>query len=161
MKINSNYINDYKILIQTTDLQKDYQEFIKFFRGLRTFLAGSMTDYKFTGNIVENGMDYSYFQFTDDELQSKGLKIVISFVHKEFVYEMWLSGMNRKIQCKYHSLLSNEKCKYELSKDPNKVDYIIKDKLVDDINYEKYDRLVQDIQTNIDKFIKDVRTLVL
>ncbi len=119
-----------------------------------------MTDYKFTGNIVENGMDYSYFQFTDTELQNKGLKIVIAFVHKEFAYEMWLSGMNRKVQCKFHTLLSNKKCKYELSNDPNRVDYIIKDKLVEDINYEMYDRIVQDIQTNVYEFIKDVKSLV-
>ena len=53
MKINSKYINEYKRLMQTTDLQKGYQEFIKFFRGLRTYLSGSMSKYKFTGNIVE------------------------------------------------------------------------------------------------------------
>ncbi len=59
MKINANYINEYKKLIQSTNLQKGYQEFVKFFRGLRTYLSGNMSDYKFTGNIVENNMDYS------------------------------------------------------------------------------------------------------
>jgi hypothetical protein len=160
MKINSKHINEYKQLMQTTDLQKDYQEFIKFFRGLRTYLSGSMSEYKFTGNIVENGMDYSYFQFTDTELQSKGLKIVIAFVHKEFVFEMWLSGMNRKIQCKFHTLLSNKKCKYELSKDPNRVDYIIKDNLIDDINYEEYEKLVECMRANIIEFTNNVKYLV-
>ena len=160
MNINSKYINEYKRLMQTTDLQKGYQEFIKFFRGLRTYLLGSMSEYKFTGNIVENGMDYSYFQFTDTELQSKGLKIVIAFVHREFVYEMWLSGMNRKIQRKFHTLLSNKVCKYELSEDPNRVDYIIKDNLVSDINYEEYDKLVEDIKANIIEFEKNIKSLV-
>jgi hypothetical protein len=160
MRINSKYINEYKRLIQTTDLQKGYQEFIAFFRSLRTYLSKSMPEYTFTGNIVENGMDYSYFQFTDTELQSKGLKIVIAFVHKEFVYEVWLSGMNRKVQSKFHTLLSNKKCKYELSKDPTRVDYIIKANLIHDIDYEKYEKLVESIQTNINEFIKNVRVLV-
>ena len=71
MKINSNFINEYKKLVKSTNLQKGYQEFIKFFKGLRSYLSGNMTEYKFKANIVENNMDYSYFQFIGSKLQSK------------------------------------------------------------------------------------------
>ena len=160
MKINSKYIDEYKRLMQTTDLQKGYQEFIKFFKGLRTYLAGSMLEYKFTGNIIENGMDYSYFQFSDTELQAKGLKIVIAFVHKEFSYEMWLSGMNRNIQSKFHAKLSSAECKYELSKDQNRVDYIAKETLISDIDYVTYDKLVETMKANVIDFTKNMKCLV-
>lgn len=146
--------------MQTTDLQKGYQELIKFFRILRTSLSASMKKYKFSGNIVENNMDYSYFQFTDAELKDRGLKIVIAFVHKDFVYEIWLSGVNRDIQSKFHLLLKNKKCNYEFSRDPSKIDFIIKDRLVDDVDYEKSDKLIETIEVNSEKFIKNVKDLI-
>lgn len=160
MKINANYINEYKKLIQSTNLQKGYQEFVKFFRGLRTYLSGNMSDYKFTGNIVENNMDYSYFQFTNDELQSKGLKFVIAFTHNKFEYEVWLSGINRKTQINYHGKLSKAKHKYTMSPDPNRFDYILKDKLFDKVNYNDCEKLFDDAKNNIQVFAKKIAKLV-
>lgn len=66
--INTNYIEEYKKIIQTTNLQRGYQELIKFFRYLRNYLQKEMTNFNFTTNIVENNMDYSYFQFTNENL---------------------------------------------------------------------------------------------
>jgi len=156
MKINSRYINEYKKLLQTTNLQKGYQEFIKFFRGLRIYLAGNISEYKFTGNIIENNMDYSYFQFTNNELQAKGLKFVIVFVHSKFEYEIWLSGMNRKTQVSYHHKLSNMKHAYTMSLDPSRFDYILKDKLFEETNYDNCEKLFDVARNNIVVFIKKV-----
>ena len=71
MIINKKYINDYKELIRTTNLQKGYQEFIKFFRYLRSYLEKEFSGYAFSGSIVENAMDYSYFQFTQQRAESE------------------------------------------------------------------------------------------
>ncbi len=160
MKINSNYISEYKKILQSTNLQKGYQEFVKFFRGFRTYLAGNLSEYKFTGNIVENNMDYSYFQFTNDELQSKGLKFVIAFTHNKFEYEIWLSGMNRKTQISYHDKLSKAKHAYTMSPDPNRFDYILKDKLFDEVNYDDCERLFDSAKNNIQAFAKKISMLV-
>lgn len=160
MKINSNYINEYKKILQSTNLQKGYQEFIKFFRGFRTYLARNLSEYKFTGNIVENNMDYSYFQFTNDELKSKGLKFVIAFTHNKFEYEIWLSGMNREIQINYHGKLSKTKHTYTMSPDPNRFDYILKDKLFDEVNYDDCEKLFNTAKNNIQVFAKKIAKLV-
>lgn len=160
MKINSNYINEYKKILQSTNLQKGYQEFIKFFRGFRTYLADNLSEYKFTGNIVENNMDYSYFQFSNDDLQSKGLKFVIAFTHYKFEYEIWLSGMNRKIQINYHSKLSKAKHKYTMSPDPNRFDYILKDKLFDELNYDDCEKLFNTAIKNIKVFSEKITKIV-
>jgi len=160
MKFSSAYIYDYRRLIQTTDLQKDYKEFLRFFRFLRIALSEKMKGFKFSGNIVENGMDYSYFQFSNTQFQKMGLKFVLAFVHKQFVGEIWLSGMNRKIQGKYHSLLQDNKYGYELSKDPYRVDYIIKDMLFEDVYDQEFDKLVGDIETKVQKYIQNVADLV-
>lgn len=160
MKINSKYIKEYEYLMKTTNVQKGYQEFLTFFKGLRSSLSQRMSGYTFTGMIVENAMDYSYFQFTDTQLKSKGLKIVIVYVHKESCYEVWLSGVNRKVQSTYHALLGSKKCTYVLSTDPKRVDYIVKDICIDDIEYEQYDKTVERIQTRIEAFIKNVKAFI-
>ncbi len=84
MEVNKEYINEYKKIMKTTNIQKGYQELIKFFRYLKIYLEKELKEYTFAGNIVENSMDYSYFQFTNKKLKSNGLKIVIAFVHKVF-----------------------------------------------------------------------------
>lgn len=126
MKFDQKLLMNYKTLLQTTDLEKSYQEFIRLFRFIRIELEKNMTQYKFQSNIVENGMDYSYFQLTDEELKKTGLKIAIVFVHKTFQFEVWLSGYNRKVQCKYYELFKDDENIFLSCNDPKKNDYILK-----------------------------------
>lgn len=156
---NGEYINEYKRLIQTTNLQKGYQEFIKFFRNLRTYLQKEMPEYTFTGNIVENNMDYSYFQFTNDLLKSKGLKIVIAFVHADFDYQIWLSGINRETQHKHHEYLKDQSHPYVLTGNPSKTDYVLKMQLIADCNYNDIEGLLKTIKENALEFINEVERL--
>jgi hypothetical protein len=156
---NGEYIDEYKRLIQTTNLQKGYQEFIRFFRNLRTYLQKEMPEYSFTGNIVENNMDYSYFQFTNERLKSKGLKIVIAFVHADFVYQIWLSGLNREIQRNYYKVLQGTNHPYILTNNPTKTDYILQTQLVDECNYDDIEGLLKTIKENALEFINEVERL--
>ncbi len=160
MKINTGYINEYRKILQSTNLQKGYQEFVKFFRGIRTYLAVNLSEFKFTGNIVENNMDYSYFQFTNDELQSKGLKFVVAFTHNKFEYEIWLSGMNRKTQINYHGKLSKAKHTFTMSPDPSRFDYILRDRLFDEVNYDDCEKLFDTAKINIQAFAQKITKLV-
>lgn len=159
MKVNKEYIKSYKEIIQTTDLQRGYQEFIKFFRYLRIYLEKEFKEYTFTGNIVENNMDYSYFQFTNKELKIKGLKIVIAFVHNKFNYEVWLSGFNRNIQNEYFNTLKNKHQNYILTNNPNRTDYILKANIIANYDYDNLDELLKEMKTSIAEFINDLKTL--
>lgn len=125
MQFDSTRLKHYQDLLQTTDLIESYQEFIRLFRFLRIELEKELPQYKFQGNIVENAMDYSYFQFTTPDLKNKGLKLVIAFVHRTFSFEVWLSGYNRKYQCETHALLSKREQPYFLGTHPAKQDYIL------------------------------------
>lgn len=155
MVVNEKYINEYKKLITTTNLQKGYQEFIKFFRYLRNSLQKEMIDYKFTGNIVENNMDYSYFQFTDEILKGKGLKIVFVFVHKEFKYQIWLSGVNRQEQIKYFNICEKN-MKHGLTTDPAKTDYIVSKDVETEFDYDNLEKVINSLKKEIYKFIYDI-----
>lgn len=98
MNIDSELLSRYKNLLETTDLQRSYQEFIRFFRLLRRELEDHLPDYKFQSDIVASTMDYSYFSFTHPQMRSRGLKFVVVFVHASFRLEIWISGYNRKFQ---------------------------------------------------------------
>jgi hypothetical protein len=158
-QINGEYINEYQRLLQTTNLQKGYQEFIRFFRNLRTYLQKELPEYTFTGNIVENNMDYSYFQFANEDLKSKGLKIVIVFVHAEFSYQIWLSGLNREAQRKHYDYLKDKSHHYTLTANPNKTDFILKMPLVSECNYNNMEELLMTIKANAVAFVHNVKRI--
>ena len=61
--------------MQTTNIQESYQEIIKFIKHIRANLVIQMDDYDFSSKVVENQMDFSYFQATKKALKEKGLKI--------------------------------------------------------------------------------------
>lgn len=159
MKINKEYINEYRKIMQTTNLQRGYQEFIKLFRYLKIYFEKELKEYTFTSNIVENNMDYSYFQFTNKELKVKGLKIVISFVHKEFDYEVWLSGFNRDIQNKYFKILEEKNHKYTLTNDPNRTDYILKTNIISNYDYDNLEDMLKQMKNSVTEFINDLTNL--
>ena len=148
ISININYIEEYKNIMKNTNLQKGYQEIIKLFRYLKIYFEKEMPEFKFTSNIVENNMDYSYFQFTNDKLKKNKLKIVFVFIHKEFKFQIWLSGINRNIQNIYKNT------KYNLSINPNKTDYILSKDL--NLNYNDLKQSLIYLKKEVYSFINDI-----
>jgi hypothetical protein len=159
MKFNQDYLETYATLLKTTNLQKGYQEFIKLFRYLRIELEKEFSSYSFSGNIVENGMDYSYFQFTNEELKAKGLKIVIAFVHSNVSFEVWLSGYNRKCQCDYYEKLKSEKLKFILNHQPSRIDYIMKLPINNIVDLSDSMGLLHVMKENIAIFLEYIQSI--
>ncbi|HIT36656.1 MAG TPA: hypothetical protein IAC30_08250 [Candidatus Faecousia intestinavium] len=126
MNFNAGLLESYKNLVQTTSLADSYREFVRLFRFLRAQLEKEMPDYQFQGNIVENAMDYSYFQFSDQALKSRGLKIVVVFIHKQFRFEIWLSGVNRSNQKRFHDLLAGQYGPFLPAENPERMDFILR-----------------------------------
>lgn len=121
--IDGKLLSRYKNLLETTDLQRSYQEFIRFFRCLRTELEDQLPDYKFQSDIVASAMDYSYFSFTQPQLRANGLKFVVVFVHASFQLEIWISGYNRNFQSFWSKQLDIP-FPFIPSVDPSHTDYI-------------------------------------
>lgn len=126
MKFDSELLEQYHTLLQTTELQQGYREFVQWFRYLRSELERQMPAFRFQNSITENAMDYAYFSFTSPELREKGLKLVVAFVHKTFCLELWLSGINRGAQCRWASRLRDCPMPMELSQDPAATDYLLR-----------------------------------
>ena len=126
MNFNPALLDTYRTLLQTTDLQKAYQEFIRLFRFLRNDLERQMPDFRFQSSITENAMDYAYFSFTNPALKEKGLKLVVAFDHKDFQLEVWLSGVNRTAQCRWSERWNTCPQPMELTQDPNHTDFVVR-----------------------------------
>lgn len=153
MDFNKTYLKIYENLIKTTDLKKGYQEFIRLFRYIKVELQKEFPTFSFSGNIVENGMDYSYFQLVNETLKNNGLKVVISFIHSDFNFEVWLSGYNRKWQIKFYEKLKNQGLEYELNHQPSKLDYIIKLPLNRSIDFSDGNALVVALKESIENLL--------
>ncbi len=134
MKFDTQKLNVYRDVLATTQVQQGYQEFIKLFRYLRMELEKELEGFSASSSIMENRMDFAYFQLFSTQLKEKGLKVQIIFVHEEYQFEVWVSGYNRKIQCDYYKYLKDMKMKYTLTKNPERTDYIIKSSLSKDID---------------------------
>ena len=126
MDFDPTLLETYRTLLQTTDLQKAYQEFIRMFRFLRNELERQLPDFRFQSNITENAMDYAYFSFTNPGLKEKSLKLVVAFDHKNFRMEVWLSGFNRTAQCRWATYLKACPPPMELTRNPNHTDFVVR-----------------------------------
>ena len=126
MNFDSTLLETYRTLLQTTDLQNAYQEFIRLFRFLRNELERQMPDFRFQSSITENAMDYAYFSFTNPALKEKSLKLVVAFDHKNFRLEVWLSGVNRTAQCRWAKQRSVCPPPMELTQEPNRTDFVVR-----------------------------------
>jgi hypothetical protein len=159
MDIRFDYIREYAAILRTSPLQRDYREFVKFFRRLRVYLEKELPQFRFTGGITENGMDYAYFQFTDAAWKREGLKFVVAFVHGSFSLEVWLSGMNRETQARLHRQLQKSGSPYELSPDPNRFDYIVKEVVLTEGDFSGGDELFGRIRERVLRFADGAKRL--
>lgn len=126
MQFDQALLETYRTLLQTTNLQKAYQEWLRMFRYLRTTLEQQLPDYRFQSSVNENGMDYAYFSFTGSLLKEQGLKLVAVFIPERFQLEVWLSGMNRAAQCRWASRLGPCPPPMEQSEDPACTDCLVR-----------------------------------
>ena len=160
IKANSKYINEYKKIIQTTDIQLGYKELINSIKHLKSYLQKEMKNFIFSKNIVENNLEYTYFHFTNKELKSHGLKLVLVFTHKEFKFEIFLSGVNRQKQINFFNDIKDKKIKYILSNNPSKTDYVLKYEINNNFNYETIEEISIDIYSDIQEFTKYILLLL-
>lgn len=76
----------------------------------------------------------TFFQFTSQALKSRGLKIAVVFLHRQFRLEVWLSGVNRSSQKRWFPLLATKDCPFLRTENPERSDYILRTPLPEDWN---------------------------
>lgn len=150
METNHQLLKMYKNLIQTTQIQECYQYIMKLIHDIYTILKNDLNTFQFSNKVIENNMNFSYFQLTNPQLKKQGLKIQIIFIHQSCQFEVWLSGYNRHIQQQYYQKL-NSKCPFQLCENPQKNDYIVKIPIIKDITIDDTQDVINEIKLHIEK----------
>lgn len=126
MQFEQDSFREYKRIMETTNVQKCYRQILKLIRYISSELEKEMPEYTFMGRVVENQMDFTYFQVTRESLKEAGLKIQVVFLHSTCEFEVWISGYSKKIQCSYYERLRYTECPFEMCANPERNDFIIK-----------------------------------
>ena len=157
MALFQEHMADYKNQLQKGSIQKAYQGLMAYTRDLRSHLENQYPDHHVPSNIYYGYMDMTYFSFFPGSLKERNLKAGIVFQHEEFRFEVWLFGVNKKVQSKYWQMIKDSSWeKYDLSPTPKSFDHIIRHVLIEDPDFSDLDALTEKIERGTLDFIKDV-----
>jgi hypothetical protein len=155
-----NHMNKFKKMLQKGDIQKAYYGLMEYIRSLKLHFEKNFPEYP-VSDIYYGYMDMTYFSLFPEELKRRKLKIALVFTYDTYLFEVWLSGMNRKIQEKYWELIKKSGWeKYHLSPDPLGLDYVLDHVLVEDPDFSDLDALTRQIEEGTMAFIKDVEGFI-
>lgn len=162
MQFEQDSFREYKRIMETTNVQKCYQQILKLIRYISSELENEMPEYTFMGRVVENQMDFTYFQVTRESLKEANLKIQVVFLHSTCEFEVWISGYSRKIQCSYYERLRYTECPFEMCANPERNDFIIKTVVRKTITTDAPEAIIDEIKRKIvelEEYIKKYQRL--
>lgn len=151
MEFNDQLFLEYQHLVSTTSIQAGYQQILQLIKYIETNLENDMPGYTFMGRIVENQMNFSYFQLTNPKLKTQGLKIQVIFKHRTCQFEVWLSGYNRKIQQKLYPLLPPITTPFILCDSPQSEDYLLRVPIETTVIAQHLASIIAQIKTYIEQ----------
>jgi hypothetical protein len=155
-------IDEYRKQLEKGAIQEAYRGLMEYIMGLRTHFMKKYPHSIESGSIYYGYMDMTYFSVFPKSIKDRKLKVPIVFLHEEFRFEVWLSGVNRQVQEKYWELIEESKWnKYKLvSQEGKGVDSIIEHILVDNPDFSDLDALTQQIEIGTLKFFQDVENFL-
>lgn len=147
-------IKEYTEQLAKGQIQQAYKGIMTFMSGLSGYLQSRHPDYAVSA-LYYGYMDMTYFAFTPLAIKELKLKIAIVFLHEECRFEVWLSGMNKKIQAHYIDRLRAKGIdKYKLSQPLPGVDSIVESIIIDQPNFANTDELMKEIEIKTMEFIE-------
>jgi len=154
-------INEYRKQLQKGAIQEAYRGLMEFILGLRTHFIKTYPDYFVSGGIYSGYMDMTCFSVIPKSIKERKLKIAIVFLHEEFRFEAWLSGVNRQVQTQYWELIKETGWgKYRIVPQAKGVDSILETILVGEPDFSDLDALTNQIECAALKFIQDVESFL-
>ncbi|NOH03495.1 MAG: hypothetical protein HND47_16795 [Chloroflexi bacterium] len=155
-------IAEYKKQLEKGAIQEAYRGLMEYMMGLKTHFMKKYPDYVESGSLYYGYMDMTYFSIFPKSIKDRKLKIPIVFLHEEFRFEVWLSGVNRRVQDEYWKLIKDSKWnKYKLvSQEGPLVDSILEHIVVDNPDFSDLDGLTRQIEKGTLKFIQDVENFL-
>ena len=134
MTFDRNLFVEYKRIMDNTMIRSCYRQVMSLIKTIASVLEERLPAYRFMKRIVENQMDVTYFQLTNEQLKDRGLKIQVVFVHETCEFEVWMSGYNP----------------FLVSTDPARDDYIVKAVIKNKMTDADAESIVSEMQLKIE-----------
>jgi hypothetical protein len=149
----------YREQLQNGAIQDAYKGLMEYILSLKTQFKNRHPEFAVPANIYFGYMDMTYFSIVPEALKSRGLKIAIVFLHREFRFEVWLAGVNKDVQADYWKRISDSGWdKYRLVPTLKGADSILEHVLVENPNFIDPDALTNQIEQETLRFINEVES---
>jgi len=145
MKTIKEVVKEYNKQLQKGEIQLAYRGIMAIISKLNIALRIKYPDYN-VSSVYLGYMDMTYFAFTKAELKRRNLKVAIVYLHQKNSFELWLSGINRKVQGEYISIFKERKIGYKLSESEPGVDSILEKEILVDPNFDDFQALIDLIE---------------
>lgn len=152
--MDKQFFIEYKELMKTTNIRECYRRVISLIKHTRSRLETDMNTYSFMNRVVENQMDFSYFQLTNNPLKESGIKIQVVFIHESCTFEIWGSGYNRSVQKRLYNNISTLPISFYLCDNPEKNDYVLRKVLNADFTTDDDETIIAEIKNGIEELYR-------
>jgi hypothetical protein len=150
-------MTEYRKQLEKGSIQKAYKGLMDYFMYLRMHFNKKYPNYFATGTLYVGYMDMSYFALFPKSLKDRNLKIAIVFLHEQFRFEVWLSGVNKQVQGKYWKLFKESNwTKYPIVSTTKNADSIVEGILVEGPDFSDLGALTKQIESGTLIFIKEI-----
>ncbi|MEA5077692.1 MAG: hypothetical protein VB013_03905 [Anaerolineaceae bacterium] len=152
---------EYHSQLEKGKIQLAYKGLMEYLSALRSDFARHYPQFELPGALYFGYMDMSYFAIVPPSLKPHKLKIAVVFLHQEFRFEVWLSGVNRQVQTEYWQKIKESGwSRYPLVAKIQGSDAILEHILMTDPNFDDPARLTASIETGTVHFITEISDLV-
>jgi len=158
----NNKIEEYRFQVEKGTIVDAYRGIMKFMKDLQNHFMNNYPDINVSTNLYQGYMDMSYFSVAHPILKDRSLKIAIVFLHETTSFEVWLSGVNRKVQKDYwKKFLESGWDRYMVVPVIENKDAIIQNVIVKDPDFEDLEGLTTLIDEGVMEFMDDIVEFLL
>ncbi len=158
----NNKFEDYRLQVEKGTIVDAYRRIMKFMRDLQAHFMKTYPNINVSTNLYQGYMDMTYFSVAHPILKDRRLKIAIVFIHETTSFEVWLSGVNRKVQKDYwKKFLESGWDRYMVVPVIENKDAIIQNVIVNDPDFEDLEGLIVLIEEGVMEFMDDIVDFLL
>jgi AraC family transcriptional regulator len=150
-------INKTKNTRQESEIHFIHKDVGRFMKALNSHLNKHYWEDYQIGSIYDGIDTITYFPFTPKDLKPHKLKIALVYNYQKKCFEIWLTGQNKQIQKKYWEIFKDSDWnKYHIPESLSDGFSIVDDILVEDLGFDDFDALIEQIESKSLKFIEDM-----
>ncbi|MFB0919742.1 MAG: hypothetical protein QMB62_02485 [Oscillospiraceae bacterium] len=160
MQTLNNAVKEYTAQLRNGQIQKAYKGIMAFMARLKNHMENQYPEY-ISSALYLGYMDMTYFAFTPLELKDRKLKIAVVYLHEQNRFEVWLGGVNRKVQAEYIELMKSKDIgDYKVSQALPGVDSIIELTVAGQPDFDRIEDLMAEIESKAVEFAENIRSIL-